>query len=294
MPAITFSEAIRILELNKPLSREQVRKAYRSKARQLHPDKFPDEAEKAYANEKFIQLKEAYELLKTLEDHELNDPIYMRNQKRRQREAALRKQQILPDWPLLYELENFLQLTLGLKSLNIITLPVFFKRYANRFVSLFSTLRAIINEGPENAQLYIINKVFRLLLFILLFTAYTLIISLVIVASVLIFFIPSLVFYCFYYPIQRHCRQNLKKHTGTTKPNESVFINFYAPSKTYIRLRAMLWPLALSPVLMLFLTGLQWWSISAVIFYLILWIFIALSILQEWKTFNQINAYRKS
>ena len=44
-------------------NKQQINKAYRKLARELHPDKFTDETEKAEAEKKFIDLAAAKEVL---------------------------------------------------------------------------------------------------------------------------------------------------------------------------------------------------------------------------------------
>lgn len=51
------------LELTRSASEEEIRKAYRKKVRENHPDLFTDEQEKEYKKEKMILLNEAYKLL---------------------------------------------------------------------------------------------------------------------------------------------------------------------------------------------------------------------------------------
>ena len=54
------------LDLTDSASQDEIRKAYRKLASELHPDKFEqaDEEEKKRASEKFIEIKEAYHFLK--------------------------------------------------------------------------------------------------------------------------------------------------------------------------------------------------------------------------------------
>jgi len=52
-----------ILGVHRRASAQDIRKAYKALAREWHPDKWPDEAEKATAEKKFIKINRAYELL---------------------------------------------------------------------------------------------------------------------------------------------------------------------------------------------------------------------------------------
>ncbi|MFN4121744.1 MAG: J domain-containing protein [Flavobacteriales bacterium] len=293
MPSLSITEAIRILELRKPLSKEQVRKAYRSQAIRFHPDKYPDETEKAFANEKFIQVKEAYELLIKIEENELNDPNYFKAQKRKDREDALRRQNTLPKWPLIDEVENVAQLILGLNFAKKLSIPDFFNFPGAALSQLFSKLMAIVKERPKNATLYVIDKLIRLFVFVVLFTAYLLLISIFIILCIAMVLLPFSIFYGLYYPYQKYCRQILMKKTGANKANEFVFMNFWKPSLSYLRARLFLWMCASAPVFLLLFASISWWSLAAAFVYTILWSFIILSVIQEWKTFKKINAYRK-
>lgn len=294
MPSITIAEAIKILELRKPLSREQVRKAYRSKAVLFHPDKFPDEMDKAYANEKFIKLKEAYELLIELEDEQLNDPDFLKSQRRKLREEALSRQNTLPDWPIIDEVENVAQLFSGWNPAERFFFSAIFNFSAKIFNRISNKLLNIISLRPKHANLYGFDKLLRLFLFAVIFTAYILAISIVIILSIGLLFIPFVIFYTIYYPYQKYCRRMLRKHTGNSKIGEIVFMNYYTASLNYLRARIFLWIFALAPAALVIFTGLKWWSVIAALVYLLLWAIIFLSVIHEWKMFKQINAFRKS
>lgn len=69
MTSIPIDNYYRILGLQKNASLIDIKKAYRTKAKFLHPDK----NESPDANENFILLNEAYEFLQNLENGKLND-----------------------------------------------------------------------------------------------------------------------------------------------------------------------------------------------------------------------------
>lgn len=50
-----------LLGVERNVSEEDLKRAYRKKAIQLHPDKNPDDPD---ANERFVELQEAYEILR--------------------------------------------------------------------------------------------------------------------------------------------------------------------------------------------------------------------------------------
>lgn len=64
---VTVDSDYRILELNQNATEEEVKKAYRKKAMEFHPDRVIglNEAEKKVANEKFIRVQKAYETIKS-------------------------------------------------------------------------------------------------------------------------------------------------------------------------------------------------------------------------------------
>lgn len=61
---MTTEEAYRLLELRAPADADQVKRAYRRKALEYHPDRWAREDEKAFYQRKFIQVREAYARLR--------------------------------------------------------------------------------------------------------------------------------------------------------------------------------------------------------------------------------------
>lgn len=62
---MTLPEALDILGLDQGADRRQLRKAYRRLALRHHPDRFPDPAQKRAAEERFLQVRDAYEFLRS-------------------------------------------------------------------------------------------------------------------------------------------------------------------------------------------------------------------------------------
>ena len=60
---MTLDQAKIILDLGEKNNIDDIRKAYRKKALQYHPDRYQTFSEQAWATKKFIKIKEAYELL---------------------------------------------------------------------------------------------------------------------------------------------------------------------------------------------------------------------------------------
>jgi hypothetical protein len=61
---MTAREALTILELARPVTTESLRTAYRKAAMRFHPDRYAAFDKKVWAQEKFIRVKIAYDLLK--------------------------------------------------------------------------------------------------------------------------------------------------------------------------------------------------------------------------------------
>ena len=63
---MTFSEAVKILQLDLSASKSDIRKAYRRLVVKNHPDKFQDDVDKQIAEKNFKKIQEAYEFLSNL------------------------------------------------------------------------------------------------------------------------------------------------------------------------------------------------------------------------------------
>jgi len=58
--------ALSILELSSSATQDEITKKWREMSRRYHPDKFTDPAEKAVAQEKFMEIKEAYDKISVI------------------------------------------------------------------------------------------------------------------------------------------------------------------------------------------------------------------------------------
>ena len=58
--------ALKVLELKRGVTQEEIRTRYRELSKQWHPDKFTDETEKSEAHEKFVNIQQAYEKLSSI------------------------------------------------------------------------------------------------------------------------------------------------------------------------------------------------------------------------------------
>jgi DnaJ-class molecular chaperone len=66
--------ALHELLLTRPVTEKDIVRAYRRMAIRFHPDKTTDPDEKCWAQQKFLQVQEAYELLKGLPIDTINTP----------------------------------------------------------------------------------------------------------------------------------------------------------------------------------------------------------------------------
>jgi len=55
--------ALKVLDLSKGVSQSEIKVRYRELSKKWHPDKFKDEAEKAEAHKRFVEIQQAYETL---------------------------------------------------------------------------------------------------------------------------------------------------------------------------------------------------------------------------------------
>jgi hypothetical protein len=75
---MTIFDALLALDLQIPVSHEAVRKAFRSKAKQFHPDKFRDPTLHREASNQFILARKAYDFLLSLSVESINHPTAIR------------------------------------------------------------------------------------------------------------------------------------------------------------------------------------------------------------------------
>jgi hypothetical protein len=71
---MTIREAIDILELEKPVRHEAIKKAFRDKAKIYHPDRHEGSQAQKIASDKFIEVRKASETLLSLSEAVINDP----------------------------------------------------------------------------------------------------------------------------------------------------------------------------------------------------------------------------
>lgn len=129
---MTIKEAIEILELDLPISHDDVKKAYRRKAKTHHPDKHRESISTSFHKEQFINAKNANELLLSHSELVLNSPGRYRDPVKVKRRASPRPAPKPPEaqWKFIEELDNVVKLlkiisrsTKKFKSLNISIQP---------------------------------------------------------------------------------------------------------------------------------------------------------------------------
>jgi len=109
---MTIKEAIEVLGLEKPISHEAVKKAFRDRAKLYHPDKQKDEESRIVASDKFIAVRNASETLLSLSVAIINDPASLRRPDpvvRRQQRAPVKQEPIF-DSLLIKEFDNVIRL----------------------------------------------------------------------------------------------------------------------------------------------------------------------------------------
>lgn len=67
--------ALKILELDEDSSQETITANYRKLARQWHPDKHSDPENKKHAQERFMAIQEAYDLLSSMKQKRLKKQL---------------------------------------------------------------------------------------------------------------------------------------------------------------------------------------------------------------------------
>ncbi len=202
---MTIREAIAILDLQLPVSHDDVRKAFRSKAKIFHPDKHRDERLQEQASKQFISARQASELLlrksefviNSPESHRATDPIV-----RRERRPPPPPPKIVES-PLIKEMDNVLKLFQLLSSDR--------KKTRSKTIKWTFSPAAIIGKWYENliekhypgedklnGFAFAIYRFFRLLFGAIFLIAAFLLMSIVGLMGAVLFFPPMMVFYALY------------------------------------------------------------------------------------------------
>ncbi len=125
---MTIREAIEILELETPVSHEQVKRSFRQKAKKYHPDRHKDEISSKLNADRFIQARAASDLLLSYSEAIINSPGRQRDPARVVRREPRRQPPPHPVTQIRFvkELDNMIRLfrmiqgsTKKFKSINL-------------------------------------------------------------------------------------------------------------------------------------------------------------------------------
>ena len=117
---MNITDALKILGLSIPVSQEDIRKAFKTKAKIYHPDRQADPGKKEDSSNKFIQARKAHDYLLSINIEYINDQR-LRSQAMREREPGVRRttrpaaprpgaEVIIVESPLVKELDNVARL----------------------------------------------------------------------------------------------------------------------------------------------------------------------------------------
>jgi hypothetical protein len=110
---MTIGEALSVLHLNAPVTHDDVRKAFRMKAKEFHPDKHFNEQARELAAQQFLRIREASDLLMSLSEQQINHRGPERRTIRVVRRSHPRPAPVQPtimEHPLIKELDNVVKL----------------------------------------------------------------------------------------------------------------------------------------------------------------------------------------
>jgi hypothetical protein len=202
---MTNREAIAILELQIPLSHEDVRKAFRRMAKIYHPDLQRDPEKQEEASKKFIDVRQASEWLLSKSESEINAPEPIRREPAIVRRTYKRPapQPKIKDFAIIKELDNailLLELILGNKKWKINR--KFFGKF-NPSEIIGSWYESLIEKnypGEDKLQgiSFAIFRFFRLLIGAIFLIAGFFILSIIGLLGCVILFPPLMVFYLLY------------------------------------------------------------------------------------------------
>lgn len=295
---MTIREALTLLELQTPVTHEQVRKAFRRLAKQWHPDLQPSPLAQQRASEVFIQLRKANDYLLERSEESINHPGPERRTVQRVRRTSPVQKAPPPviNHPLFQEVENVARLfrLISRKEKK----NAFSRRWSAFQFSPGSWLgrmyevlieRRFPSEDRLNGMAYALFRLFHILwgsiFLIVLFIG----LSLAGLLSVAILFPPVMGFLGVYTLYHFSLEKSVRKLNKTIVPgNRLSWIN--ARSKyLFIRSLPLLPMLALAALcLFLSLSGTYYVRSLATCFSLMI-IALVLSVVYEWLHFFRIK-----
>jgi len=292
MQKISAADALKILDLEIPTNYDAIKKAYRFKARSLHPDLFQNEADKKEATLAFIRLKAASESLLSLPEYDLNDAKVLNQKHQADRESALRNSKISIDWPILYDLENIVESFAGFRMSNLVS--KFFRINLFSFLKNFKYGLTRFSEKMKSRDKgYLVHRLFKLFFTALLFICYVIFLAAFFVL-LLFFFLPSfLLFFVFYWQFNRTSIKFLWKNASLKRPDLAFMFNQHQLARKYIFIRFFVWSFGLLPLLVIFYIRLSPLFVALLSTYFFMWAMLLFSVFKELRDFNKMNSFRK-
>ena len=202
---MTNREAIAILELQIPLSHEDVRKAFRRMAKIYHPDLQREPEKQEEASKKFIAIRQASEWLLSKSETEINSPEPIRREPTIVRRPYKRPapQPKIKDLPIIRELDNVIllvELIIGKRKNNRKRSFKWKFNPSNLIGKWYESLIEKHYPGEDNLQgfSFAIFRFFRLFIGAIFLIAGFFLLSIIGLLGAVILFPPMMVFYLIY------------------------------------------------------------------------------------------------
>ena len=202
---MTNREAIAILELQIPLSHEDVRKAFRRMAKIYHPDLQREPEKQEEASKKFIAVRQASEWLLSKSESAINSPEPIRREPTIIRRTYKRPapQPKIKDLPIIKELDNVIllvELIIGKRKNNKKRSFPWKFNPSNLIGKWYESLIEKHYPGEDNLQgfSFAIFRFFRLFIGAIFLIAGFFILSVIGLLAAVILFPPFMVFYLLY------------------------------------------------------------------------------------------------
>ena len=202
---MTNREAIAILELQIPLSHEDVRKAFRRMAKIYHPDLQREPEKQEEASKKFIAIRQASEWLLSKSETAINSPEPIRREPSILRRPYKRAtpQPKIKDLPIIKELDNVIllvELIIGKRKNNKKRSFSWKFSPSNLIGKWYESLIEKHYPGEDNLQgfSFAIFRFFRLFIGAIFLIAGFFLLSIIGLLGAVILFPPMMVFYLIY------------------------------------------------------------------------------------------------
>lgn len=280
---MTILQAIHILELERPYTYDGIKKAYRQQAKLWHPDNFRVYEQQIEAGRRFIEIKEAYDQLVSIDIEALNsyNPAYDTNILKRNRAAEpirYKEEHKLFKTPLFKEADNILSLFYLFAKWNWFGLPMLFAKAYNVVNDYIKPHKR--GYGPGLAR-------FILFLFIILGSTALAAIIVPILVFIALLFAPLMWVY-------------IKSVKGLTKLFTHILGYIPAPNcghiggeLFYLGLRSLM-PIILIIAAVLYIPFSEMANVYLLLFsgYIVFTLFITISVLYEWVSFYRVQYLR--